>query len=131
LRGDYAHLASANTTLQNSRRTLFLDRTPMNIKNFSLDWIQPNPATQQTSSVDPWMEAVNYYKPRVLEILQVEGATKVQDLFDKTKIALGVPDLKLEQFVGVIDRMILNKQLAVKKRTESPGDATVALPVPN
>lgn len=103
----------------------------MNIKNFSLDWIQPNPATQAAPPADPWMEAVNYYKPRVLEILQEKGATKVEELFDRTKTALNVPDLQLDQFVGVIDRMILNKQLTVKERGDSPGKGIVALPVPN
>jgi len=102
----------------------------MNIKNFSLDYIQPGAATQAVSSTDPWAEAVNYYGQPILRALQEGGHKRVQELFDRTKADLHVPDLRLEQFVGVVDRMILNKQLTVLQSGQTPGDAVVALPVP-
>ena len=101
-----------------------------NIKNFSLDYIQPAPGTQVAPAADPWADAVNYYKPPILKILQDDGSKSVRELFEKTQIALNVPQLQLDQFVGVIDRMILNKQLTVVQQGASQGEAIVALPVP-
>jgi hypothetical protein len=43
---------------------------------------------------------------------------------------LNVPQLQLDQFVGVIDRMILNRQLTVVQPGQSPGEAVIALPLP-
>lgn len=101
----------------------------MNIKNFSLDYIQPSAATQAPPVTDPWAEAVNYYGQPILRALQEGGHKRVQELFDRTKADLNVPDLQLEQFVGVVDRMILNKQITVVQSGQSPGEAIVALPV--
>ncbi len=102
----------------------------MNIRNFSLDYIQPNVATQAPPAADPWAHAVNYYGPPVLRLLQEGGIKRVQELFERTQKDLQVPDLKLDQFVGVIDRMILNKQITVVQQGQSPGEAVIALPVP-
>lgn len=102
----------------------------MNIKNFSLDYIQPVKTQSAASVADPWAEAVNYYGPPILKTLQEGGHKRVQALFDITKEILKVPDLQLEQFVGVIDRMILNRQLTVVQSGATPGEAIVALPVP-
>ncbi len=104
----------------------------MNIKNFSLDYIQPQPRanTQAAPVVDPWAEALNYYGPTILRVLQEGGHKRVQALFETTQSDLSVPQLQLDQFVGLIDRMILNKQLTVVQRGASPGEAIVALPVP-
>ena len=102
----------------------------MNIKNFSLDYIQPAETQAPTAVQDPWAEAVNYYGPPVLRTLQEAGHKRVQELFEITKTTLKVPDLQLEQFVGVIDRMILNRQLTVVKSGGTSGEAIVALPVP-
>jgi hypothetical protein len=102
----------------------------MNIKNFSLDYIQPAETQAPAAALDPWTEAVNYYGPPILRILQEAGHKRVQELFDVTKTMLNVPDLQLEQFVGVIDRMILNRQLTVVHSGATSGEAIVALPVP-
>jgi len=101
----------------------------MNIKNFSLDYIQPSGSTE-AAPVDAWVQALNYYRPQILQTLQEGGHKTVQDLFVTTREALKVPQLQLEQFVGVIDRLILNNQLTVVKQGQSPGEAVVALPVP-
>ncbi len=101
----------------------------MNIKNFSLDYIQPS-ESPETSVADPWVQALRNYAPPILQALQEGGHKKVQDLFETTRDVLKVPQLQLEQFVGVIDRLILNNQVTVVKQGESPGEAVVALPVP-
>jgi hypothetical protein len=102
----------------------------MNIKNFSLDYIQPSGAAQAVPATDPWVDAVNYYGPPILRTLQEGGHKRVHELFERTKVDLNVPDLQLEQFVGVVDRMILNRQITVVQTGESSGEAIVALPVP-
>jgi hypothetical protein len=102
----------------------------MNIKNFSLDYIQPSGATQTAPATDPWVEALSYYGPPILHMLQEGGHKTVQELFQKTQLDLKVPQLQLEQFVVVIDRLIVNKQVTVVKQGDSPGEAVVALAVP-
>lgn len=101
----------------------------MNIKNFSLDYIQPGETAQTTAAVDPWADAVNYYGPPIRKTLQEVGRKSVQELFLAIQSMLNVPQLQLEQFVGVIDRLIINKQLIVVTQGKSPGEAVVALPV--
>jgi hypothetical protein len=102
----------------------------MNIKNFSLDYIQPSDL-EKTSVVDPWAQALRNYGPTILRAVQEGGHKTVQDLFETTRTALNVPQLQLEQFVGVIDRLILNGQLTLVKKGDSSGEAVVALAVPS
>ncbi|MEY2549065.1 MAG: hypothetical protein QOD64_1647 [Verrucomicrobiota bacterium] len=103
----------------------------MNIRNFSLDYIQPTDGGGAAVPVaDPWADAVNYYTPHILKTLQEGGHKRVQDLFETIRAALNVPQLQLDQFVGVIDRMILNRQLTVVQPGQSPGEAVIALPLP-
>lgn len=101
----------------------------MNIKNFSLDWIQPS-SSSGTSTLDPWVEAMRVYAPTIFQALQEEGSQTVQKLFDKTKQSLNVPQLQLDQFVPLIDRLILNNQLTLVKKTDPAADSVVALQVP-
>jgi glutamate racemase len=102
----------------------------MNVKNYSLDWIQQAASTQSVApTVDPWVEAVKYYAPHILKTLQEAGSQTVAALLAKIQTELNVPQLQEEQFVGVIDRMILNKQLTVITQGGTPGAATVGLPV--
>ena len=101
----------------------------MNIRNFSLDYIQPTSAPNDAPLADPWADAVNYYGPFILKTLQEAGTTKVQELYENARTALNVPSLQLDQFVVVIDRMINKRQLTVKKTGQTPGEAVVALPV--
>jgi hypothetical protein len=101
----------------------------MNIKNFSLDYIQPSGTTQTVQAADTWADAVKYYGPPILKMLQEGGHKTVQELFEATKQELAVPELQFDQFVGVIDRLILNKQIIVTKSGASRGEFVVALPV--
>jgi hypothetical protein len=101
----------------------------MNIKNYSLDYIQPGETSQAAATVDPWADAVNYYGPHIRKTLQEVGHKTVQQLFQIIQSTLSVPQLQLEQFVVVIDRLIINKQLIVVTQGQSPGEAVVALPV--
>ena len=101
----------------------------MNFKNFSLDYLQPTGTTQTVDKPDIWADAVKYYGSPVLGMLQEGGHKTVQELFDMTKDRLKAPQLQLEQFVGVIDRMISTGQLIVTKQGQTPGDFIVALPL--
>ena len=102
----------------------------MNIKNFSLDYIQPGGTTAVVPQADPWAEAVNYYGPHILRLLQAGGSQMVQDLFERVRSNLNVSQLQLDQFVGVVDRMILSRQLVVTETGKTPGEAKIGLPVP-
>lgn len=109
----------------------------MNVRNFSLDFLQPTsssrgPAAPSSSArpvADEWAEAIRYYGQPVLRTLQKGGARSVRELFEVTKIDLNVPTLELNQFLNVVWRMIESRQIAVVEHAETLAECSVALPI--
>lgn len=109
----------------------------MNVRNFSLDFLQPSsssrgssvPTSSAAPPADPWAEAIRFYGEPVLRTLQEGGAKGVQELFVQTKTARNVPDLQIEQFLGVVWRMIESRQIAVVRQGSTLAESSVALPI--
>jgi hypothetical protein len=78
---------------------------------------------------DEWAEAVRFYGEPVLKALQRGGAKTVLDLFGTTKTELRVPNLQIDQFQGVVWRMIESNQIAVVQQGSTLVDSSVALPI--
>ena len=87
--------------------------------------VQPPPV----SAFDPWAEAIRYYGAPVLKTLQEGGVKTVRELFDATKAVLKVPDLQVDQFAGVVWRMVEGRQLAVVKSAPTLVESSVALAI--
>ena len=110
----------------------------MNVRNFSLDFLQPSSSSRgsaaptgsaATAADDPWAEAIRYYGAPVLKNLQEGGAKTVRELFETTKTVLKVPDLNVDQFAGVVWRMIEGRQLAVVRSAATLIDSSIALAI--
>jgi hypothetical protein len=110
----------------------------MDFRKFSLNFLPPSDPDAGGSEPSPrpdpaaggeWADAIRYYGEAALKILQEGGTTSVRDLFEKAKKALNMPDLQLDQLVGVVSRMIDIGMIQVVERGETWPEYRVALPI--